>query len=259
MMRLFIHPNKRTEQHTENVVYCINRLEEALGAECSLTQENSESIYGNANHSRFSPQDADMIVAVGGDGTVLYAAQYAIASGKPLLGINNGRLGYLCALQLSDMEELTAERFDALKVSQRSLLRFCLNGEIHTALNDVIVSKGCFGESIELQTEYNGILNRRWCGDGMVIATPTGSSAYNLSAGGPFISHEVPAFALTPVCPHDPSMKSVVVSDSIPVNIRIMRAPSGKAVVYADGMYCGNTSGTIQIRRDERTLALMCR
>lgn len=256
MQKLFVCPNKGTRQHMDTAAHCIKVLEERLHVTCSLFLDTSIAIYGDDHLAVFSPQEADTIVAIGGDGAVLRAAQLAYACDKPLLGINSGRLGHLCCMQLQDLEDLTREQLDAFKTSARTLLSFALDGKVHVALNDVIIAKEHFGETLELACSLDGHLLSQWRGDGLIVATPTGSTAYNVSAAGPVLCADVPALVMTAICPHNQKVTSHVVSDAASICVRIVRAPNGCAGVFADGVLCGKVSDTLLIQRTNRSIAL---
>ena len=243
----------------DTAAHCIELLQERLPVVCSLDEDTSTLIYGDDRLARFSACEADMIVAIGGDGAVLRAAQVAIAYDKPLLGINTGRLGHLCCLQLKELDDLTEERFAQCKTSPRTVLEFELDGKTYHALNDVIIAKEHFGETLELKTWVDGEARKSFRGDGLIIATPTGSTAYNVSAGGPVLDACVPAFVMTAICPHNERISAQVIGDNAKIEVQIVRATNGVACVYADGAACGTVESLFTVKRREKTLSLICK
>lgn len=161
----------------------------------------------------------DLIVVLGGDGTLMSVAR-AHTNGAPLLGVNLGSLGFLTEISRADlynsMVEILAGRY---QLEQRALLEVRLeraNGEslVYNALNDVVVTKSALARIIALRVEINGELVARYRSDGLILSTPTGSTAYNLSAGGPIIHPLLPVLVVTPICPHTLSHRPLVVPDA---------------------------------------------
>ena len=164
---------------------------------------------------------AEMIVVFGGDGTMLYATRLVAAHDIPLLGINRGRLGFLADVGPADM----IERVDQLlaghyAVEQRQMLVAEIeNGgdsRQATALNDVVVQKRETGRMMDLETWVDGVYVNTHGGDGLVVATPTGSTAYALSGGGPLMTPQLNAIVLVPICPHTLSNRPIVIGGEIP-------------------------------------------
>lgn len=232
----------------------VERLE-ALGEECSMAEERCRKMYGDTRYVRFSPQEAQRIVAIGGDGSVLRAAKSAIQWEKPLLGINSGRLGFLCALDADDSEHWTADYMSSLVPAQRTYLSFVLDGQEHHALNDVVVAKEYFGEAMELEVGFCKE-QHRFCADGLVIATPTGSTAYNMSAGGAVMHPQVPALVVTPICAHDGRIRSKVIPQDAVVDVKLLRSYGGKASIYVDGEFCGAITDSFCVGAAKKTLTL---
>ena len=180
----------------------------------------------------------DLVITVGGDGTLLGAARALASSGVPLLGINLGRLGFLADLPTDALETclapILAGEFDA---EERFLLAARVNGDPPLlALNDVVIHKWNTARMIELETLIDGVFVNRQRGDGIIVATPTGSTAYALSGGGPLIHPALDAIALVPICPHTLSNRPLVVAGSSRIAIRApSRADQGHIIVTCDG------------------------
>lgn len=181
-----------------------------------------------------SPSAADVVVALGGDGTMLRAVHEF--PDKPLLGLNLGGLGYLASVgERSFAKALRALAKGRWSVSERTLLE--TRGRV--ALNEIAIRAGVSGHAAVLDVESDGRAVTRYLADGLVVATPTGSTAYSLSAGGPVLMPDVPALVLTPLNPHALGSRPVVVSDGVRFAVTARRRSGGagaeKAAVYADG------------------------
>ncbi|MEA4911608.1 MAG: NAD(+)/NADH kinase [Oscillospiraceae bacterium] len=187
----------------------------------------------------------DMFVVFGGDGTILYHAGRAVRSQKPLFGINLGRLGYLSAFDCADVPCIEKSDIDSLVCAERPLLECYFERspqERYNALNDVVVSRGVTAKSIELLLEYGDVpLSRLRC-DGAIVSTPTGSTAYSLSAGGPIVEPDLDAVIVTPICPHTMLSRSVVLRYGAK-DIRITPSvrDDNRAMVAVDGTIIGET------------------
>ncbi len=258
-MKLYLCPNLFTNAQEKALLTCLRQFRDVWQAGCAMSPAHAEQLFGVAgrkDYLSFGPEEADLLVAVGGDGSVLRAAQTAVRVQKPLLGINIGRLGYLCALPLSALTDSTPDLLNGLTLSRRSLLRFSLNGQEHYALNDITVVKSRFGETIELSV-HSGATHAHWIGDGIILSTPTGSTAYNHSAGGPVIAPDVPAFCATPICPHSRDTSPMVVSDRNIIRIDLIRSPANTAEIFCDGTHAGDITSHLLVDRHPKDLLLV--
>jgi NAD+ kinase len=170
-------------------------------------------------------QRSDLIVVLGGDGTILNVVAMAGKNLKPIFGINVGSLGFLtCVNSSAYREAVDAIVSGRISYSKRALLSVELRtnkrvlSTVH-ALNDAVVSRGDLSRLIRLNAKVNGEALTEFNADGLIIATPTGSTAYSLSAGGPILSPESGVFVITPICPHVLTNRSVIVSDSSVIEI----------------------------------------
>jgi len=170
-------------------------------------------------------QRSDLVVVLGGDGTILNVVAMAGKNLKPIFGINVGSLGFLtCVNSSAYREAVDAIVSGRISYSKRALLSVELRtnkrvlSTVH-ALNDAVVSRGDLSRLIRLTARVNGEVLTEFNADGLIIATPTGSTAYSLSAGGPILSPESGVFVITPICPHVLTNRSVIVSDSSVIEI----------------------------------------
>lgn len=173
-------------------------------------------------------EETDLLLVLGGDGTLLSAAREVAPRNKPVLPINLGSLGFLTSFTLDELypalEETLAGRLIA---SERVMLKATLlrNGKAEgeqAVLNDVVINKGALARMTELRLSLDGDFVCRYRADGLIVATPTGSTAYSLSAGGPIVHPSVEAIVITPICPHTLSDRPLVVRDSSLVEISLM-------------------------------------
>ncbi|MBP1769580.1 MAG: inorganic polyphosphate kinase [Candidatus Aminicenantes bacterium] len=167
---------------------------------------------------------SDLIVVLGGDGTLLSVAPAAARAGVPVMGINLGRLGFLTEIPVSEAVA-TLDRFlagDAGLVSPRWLLE-ARTAEISSyCLNDAVITKGAVSRMIELVLGIDGRDVATFKADGLIVSTPTGSTAYSLSAGGPIVHPRVPAIVVTPICPHTLSFRPLAVPAASSVSVRLL-------------------------------------
>jgi NAD+ kinase len=187
-------------------------------------------------------QRADIVIAIGGDGTLLYAARLVARHGVPLLGINRGRLGFLTDVMPQDMVVAIDAALDGkLASEERTLLRARVrtpDGKVteSLALNDVVVQKAATGRMLDFEVLVNGRYVNSHAGDGIVIATATGSTAYALSCGGPIVEPHLDVLVLAPICPHTLSDRPVVVSARSVVDIKLIERFETQAQVVCDGV-----------------------
>lgn len=159
-----------------------------------------------------SLKESDIVFVVGGDGSILRAAKKAIKYGKPILGINAGRLGFLSDLEEEDLDLIKRLTQKGCKIENRTLLEIKYHDDIFTAVNDVFITKTEVGKTVDLFVECSGREVCRYRADGIVIATPDGSTAYSMSAGGPVVDTDFDAIIMTPICPHSLISRSIVFS-----------------------------------------------
>ena len=184
---------------------------------------------------------ADFVVAIGGDGTLLHAARMAAAHDVPVLGVNRGRLGFLADVSPARMVESVDDALAGrCQPEARMLLEASVSGGGGTvtamALNDVAVAKHDTGRMLDLRTWVDGAFVNTHAGDGFVISTSTGSTAYALSCGGPIVHPALAAIVLVPICPHTLSDRPIVVSADSVVELEVAGRPETRAQVVCDGL-----------------------
>jgi len=212
-------------------------------------------------------RDTDVVIAFGGDGTLLDAASAVAHSNydAPLLGINLGRLGFLTDVGRTDMLEALGHLVAGRATTDRRLL---LEGHVtrdgavvaqHLALNDIVVTRGALARMIEIDVSVDGEFVSHVKADGLIVATATGSTAYNLSAGGPILLPSADALVVTPLAPHALANRPVVLSATARIELRPAVEPDTDPVVTFDGQYGVQLApkDVVTIARAPRVLRLM--
>jgi NAD+ kinase len=184
---------------------------------------------------------ADLVIAIGGDGTLLYAARLVARHAVPLLGVNRGRLGFLTDVMPQDMlEAVDAALAGQLESDRRPLLTArvqCAGGQVlqSFALNDVVMQKHDTGRTLDFETRINGNYVNTHDGDGIIVASPTGSTAYALSCNGPILEPHLPALVIVPICAHTLSDRPIVVAAHSVVEVLLLERADTRAHVTCDG------------------------
>ncbi len=210
-------------------------------------------------------EDCDLVVVVGGDGTLLDAARAVAPKGVPLLGVNRGRLGFMVDVLPAELTQTLDAVFSGQYVREERLM---LSATVMVAgkqmgpfysLNDVVVRNRDFARIIEFDTYANGCFISHHRADGIVIATPTGSTAYALSGGGPVLHPGIPAIALVPICPHTLSDRPLVLDARHVIEVVIDPSQATQALVTCDGQVHQelNSGDRVLIRRSERGVHLI--
>ncbi len=214
------------------------------------------------SEDRFA-SEVDLVIAIGGDGNLLRAARCVAGLDVPLIGINRGRLGFLTDItpeqMISALDRILAGDFLAEK---RFLLTAQIrdgSGETMFALNDVVLQKGDSSRILDFETRVDGSYVNTHGGDGLIVATPTGSTAYALSCNGPIIRPDVDALVMVPICPHTLSDRPLVVPRSSVITVEVAETQQGDAIVACDGEELGILRPTTQleIRTAEESVTLL--
>ncbi|MDO5626619.1 MAG: NAD kinase [Pseudomonadota bacterium] len=201
--------------------------------------------------------ECDLAVVVGGDGTMLGIGRQLAHHGTPLIGINQGRLGFITDIALEEYRELLPPMLEGVfEEDHRSLMRgrVMRGGECvfeAYAMNDVVVNRGAVASMVELRVEVNGHFVANHRADGIIVATPTGSTAYALSAGGPLLHPLVPAWALVPIAPHTLSNRPIVVADPVEIAIEIVAGRDASASFDMQSLASLQHGDRIIVRRSD--------
>ncbi|MTI94876.1 MAG: NAD(+)/NADH kinase [Firmicutes bacterium] len=206
----------------------------------------------------------DLIMVLGGDGTFLSVARHYCTLNIPFLGVNLGHLGFLTEVDLAELETDLAKLVNGeYFIEKRSMLsvRVLRSGQLVEqtfALNEATITKGPLSRIIRLDGYVDGVLVGNYHGDGLIVSTPTGSTGYSLSAGGPIISPNVRVFVITPICPHTLQTRPVVVDQSAKITVDV-GSPQQEIVLTVDGqhsMYLQN-SDRVEIEHSRYVTALI--
>jgi len=207
---------------------------------------------------------ADLLVVLGGDGTMLSAARLVEGRPIPILGINAGGLGFLTAVTHDDtftaLEQVFAHAFTE---EERLMLRASVirRGEAVLAssiLNDAVISKGALSHMVQMEVSIDGQFVTRLRGDGLIISTPTGSTAYSMSSGGPILNPAVHALILTPICPHTLTNRPIVIPQDVLLNVALVSKDQGAMATFDGQVGLALQPGdTVQIRASEHKTRLI--
>lgn len=234
-MKIAIIPNLTKENAAEITRKTANILAQ-LGAEVLLPADLVDTIGGEfcAVDSADIFRVCDIVVAIGGDGTIIHTAKAAAKFEKPTLGINAGRIGYLAGLEqneLSDLDKLISGEY---AVSERMLLKACVDGREFYCLNDAVVARGALSRMVDIVVDINGgSMDTR--ADGIIVATPTGSTAYSMSAGGPVVDPAVGGIVVSYICPQSPGTRSIVLSRDSKISIGAIADDDTDMYLTVDG------------------------
>ncbi len=209
-------------------------------------------------------RDADMLVCFGGDGTILHASKIATAHNIPVLGVNVGTMGFIAELEAGELELLRKLATGEYTLETRSMIDVTLTsaGQTvlrETALNDAVITKGAIARVIQLTVCCDGVEATNFSGDGLIICTPTGSTAYSMSAGGPIIEPSAKNLLITPICAHAMLAKSIVISPRRVISVKIGKIGRHNAFLSLDGgrAFRINTGDVITAKCSERVTKLV--
>ncbi len=250
--------------HAPGVAGVLAELEKFLtakGIEPVLEQAAAEKISRTDGLPREQvPVESDLVVVLGGDGTLLSIAHIAARQNVPVMGVNLGSLGFLTEVPLAEMilalEAVLSGRTDI--ISPRMMLQSTWRGTTDLTLNDVVINKAAKARMVQYAISVDGREIAKLRADGLVVATPTGSTAYSLSAGGPILQPAVPAIVLTPICPHTLSFRPTVISSDARVRIEL-KTPGEEVFLTLDGQRGGEMDGDgiVEIRKADCVLSLV--
>lgn len=245
MKKVILTPNPYRDKDFETVRKTQNILKSAgIETRLCLPFEVDRS-FALPRDLRFSRLDreigtADAVICFGGDGTILHMAKTATRTGIPILGVNIGTMGFMAELESSELEQLTRLADGDFTVDSRMMLDVTVHRGrdiiFHDiCLNDVVITKGAIARIVHLAVECDGVQAMECGGDGLIIATPTGSTAYSLSAGGPIVEPEASSILITPICAHDVVSRCIVASDKRVITVGMTHNARRNAFLSVDG------------------------
>ncbi len=266
MKHFYIITNHIKDPELETTKWIETYLKER-GVDCIVhVQEDCQGRY--YTDSRLIPPETDCIVVLGGDGTLLEAARDTAQLDIPLIGVNLGTLGYLAEVEKTNLTEALEQLCkDAYEIDRRMMLNGSViqsQGDVleNEALNDVVISRNGPLQVIHFRIYVNGHFLKKYSADGIIVSTPTGSTGYNLSAGGPIVEPNASLIVITPICPHTLNTRSIVLSPEDCIEIEIGPAGSGR-VQEVEANFDGShsipmkTGERIVIKRSQRTTSII--
>jgi NAD+ kinase len=245
MKRVVVTPNPYRDKNFNTVRSAIRILEDAglevrlcLPFEVDKTFELPKDLHF-FRLDRELPQ-ADVIICFGGDGTILHMAKMATRYDLPILGVNIGTMGFIAELESTELQELARLATDDYFLDRRMMLDVTVQRERdiifrELCINDVAVTKGAVARIVHLRVSCDDVEVMECGGDGLIVATPTGSTAYSLSAGGPIVEPEAHSILVTPICAHDMVSRTIVASDKRVIKMELTRNARRNAFLSVDG------------------------
>lgn len=260
-MKTLIIPNENDTSRA--LASRIERSFSAAGDEAT-TAAPAEEGSAEASALREMLAASDLCVVIGGDGAVLHSGKLAALCGVPVLALNTGRVGFLTSPEAPEALA-AADLLAASRRERRALLEVCVTGSDGAvdfsdfALNEAVISRGEISRIIDIEVSVDGTEIYTVRGDGVIIATPTGSTAYAMSAGGPIVAPEVSSVIVTPICPYTLTARSVVLPDTAEVSARVFGLGDRVAMLTVDGgvPVSLRDGARVSLRRSERSLELL--
>lgn len=245
MKNVILTPNPYRDKNFQTVRSAIQILKEAgINTRLCLPFEVDRS-YDLPKDLRFNRLDrelpnAEMVICFGGDGTILHMAKAATRKGIPILGVNIGTMGFMAELESSELDKLKKIAAGDYTLDSRMMLDVTVQRErdiiFHDiCLNDVVVTKGAVARIVHLEVKCDGVRAMESGGDGVIVSTPTGSTAYNFSAGGPIVEPDARNIIITPICAHDVGSRCIVASDKRVVTVEMVQNARRNAYLSVDG------------------------
>ena len=245
MKNVILTPNPYRDKNFQTVRSAVKVLRDA-GLEPKLCLPfEVDRTYDLPRDLRFHKLDrelpnADLVVCFGGDGTILHMAKTATRRGIPILGVNIGTMGFMAELESTELDKLALLATGEYSVDNRMMLDVMVQRDrdiiFHDiCLNDVAITKGAVARIVHLSVQCDGVQAMECGGDGVIIATPTGSTAYSLSAGGPIVEPEAENIIITPICAHDVGSRCIVTSDKRVITVNMVQNARRNGFLSVDG------------------------
>jgi len=233
--------NLEKEKAIQQARWLLEWLKEHGVAACLLAHAANKMDRPDLSVSDRVFSEADCVVILGGDGTLLAAARQCVLNQTPLLGIRFGDFGFLAEAEPEEMEEAMCQLLSGqFRIEERMMLSGNLRRdgkkvEEFVALNDIVIAKGALARLLRIEAYADGRYITTYAADGLIVATPTGSTAYNLSAGGPLVEPSVQVLIVTPICPHSLGVRPLILSSGAQLDIVAHMDPNDIAMVTVDG------------------------
>ena len=245
MKNIVLTPNPYRDKNFQTVRHAVEILKGAgLNPRVCLPFDIDRS-YELPRDIRFHRLDrelanAEMVICFGGDGTILHMAKAATKRGIPILGVNIGTMGFMAELESGELDKLALLAEGKYTTDSRMMLDVTIQRDrdiiFHDiCLNDVVVTKGAVARIVHLEVKCDGVRAMETGGDGIIVSTPTGSTAYSFSAGGPIVEPDAKNMIITPICPHEVGSRCIVTSDRRTVTVEMVQNARRNAYLSVDG------------------------
>jgi len=250
-----------TKPHEDVISYLEKTLEILKGFRVEVFLE--ETAAGLIKRDNYGLRDqigdhVEIILLIGGDGTFLSVAKTAVENQVPVAGFNLGNLGFLTELRKENLErELYEIFFGHPRIKQRKILNIDYHGIQYLALNDIVVSKGNIARIIKTRLEINNSYVAEVSADGLIISTPTGSTAYSLAAGGPIVSPKVNGIIITPICPHSLTFRPLVIPDDAEIKATLIYGTESFITVDGQKVLSMNTGDYFKVSLNRQPLHMI--
>lgn len=241
-LKIAVIPNlskKNADVYTSKVIkkiFSLNAEVLMLSDKQKFFNDRKIKYYSNIGNLIFN---CDIVITIGGDGTIIHKAKHAARFSKPILGINLGKIGFVAGLEPTEIDKLEQLIKGKYTVEKRMMLSVNVKkGETTRkfyALNDVVITKGVYSGLVNLNVTLNNDEITKYVADGIILATPTGSTAYSLSAGGPVIEPSMKCILLTPICQHSMFSRPVIFEENSKINITAKTREKDESVLSIDG------------------------
>ena len=241
-MKIAVIPNlskKNADVYTSKVIkkiFSLNAEVLMLSDKQKFFNDRKIKYYSNIGNLIFN---CNIVITIGGDGTIIHKAKHAARFSKPILGINLGKIGFVAGLEPTEIDKLEQLIKGEYTVEKRMMLSVNVKkGETTRkfyALNDVVITKGVYSGLVNLNVTLNNDEITKYVADGIILATPTGSTAYSLSAGGPVIEPSMKCILLTPICQHSMFSRPVIFGENSKINITAKTREKDESVLSIDG------------------------
>ncbi len=268
-MKIILTPNPYREKTFQYVTRAEEILKEAGVETCVCLPFDVDKSYELPQGQEFRElhreiRSADVLICFGGDGTILHASKIATRHRVPILGVNMGTMGFMAELEAGELSMLSRLAAGDYRIERRMMLRVTVQNEgkilfEDTALNDAAITKGAVARVIQMSVECDGVEATEFSGDGVIVATPTGSTAYSMSAGGPIVEPSAQNIIITPICAHTIQAKSIVTAPSRVITVRMGKMGRRNAFLSVDGGRAFRLSpgDVITVRRAEMETRLI--
>lgn len=259
---IYVHPAK--PEALKYAQYAVKKLDE-LGAEVYGADTFLEEVPGSEFpflkecEEREFEKKADVVLSFGGDGTMLFASKLMLDTGIPIMGFNVGKLGFLAEYTVTRIDEALTQLMDGnYRVVERAVLECSANGKKYNAINDFVMEKKNTSRMITIRAFSNSNHVADYRADGLILTTPTGSTAYSLSCGGPIITPGTPVICLTPISPHTLTLRPLVIPDTAEISLTV-ESPTGESNFVVDGqdVIIVNDGDKVTIKKSESIVKLI--